>query len=125
MEADKPDLKYTFGYDEKLHSQKDFQRTLKKGRRLVHPALLIYTGSGGDSSRRRRMGLITSRKLGTAVKRNRIKRRLREIFRLNKHSLKPGTDLIFQPKAPAMLLDYAQLETIVLSQLKKAGLTVE
>lgn len=89
----------------------------------MHPALLIYTAAG--KSKTRRMGLVTSRKLGIAAKRNRLKRRLREIFRLHKHLLKPGTDIIFMPKRNAASLNYEQLETIVLTALKKAGVITE
>ena len=113
-------LRYTFTRQERLHSQKDFQRVLKSGRRLVHPALFIFVLERGGGNTIRRLGLITSRKLGSAVRRNLVKRRLREVFRLNKHSLKPGLDIVFILRPGAMRMEYHKLEEIVLSQLKKA-----
>jgi ribonuclease P protein component len=113
--------KYTFKRTERIHLQKDFAKTLKFGRRLVHPAILIFVYCRKDSKHVRRLGLITSRKLGSAVLRNRLKRRLREIFRLNKHTFKPGLDIIMRPKDRCAGLKFSDLNIIVLSLLKKAG----
>ena len=44
------------------------------------------------------MGLAVTRKLGSAVRRNRIKRVLREFFRLHQHELPPATDVVVVPK---------------------------
>ncbi|MDR1104382.1 MAG: ribonuclease P protein component, partial [Endomicrobium sp.] len=70
----------------------------------------------------RRLGLITPKRVGTAVIRNRTKRRLREIFRTNKHLLEPSLDLIFILKPETAFLDYKKLEDIILVLLKNAGL---
>ncbi|MCX5782606.1 MAG: ribonuclease P protein component [Elusimicrobia bacterium] len=113
------DLKYTFRFSERLHLQKDFDKIFKSGRKAVHPAIFVYSFSRNDRSKIRRLGLITSGKLGLAVKRNTLKRRLREIFRLNKHNLKTGIDLLFIPKKAAIDMDYHKLEETVISLLEK------
>lgn len=94
---------------------------MKSGRRLVHPALFIYVYRRTPDVQIRRLGLVTSGKVGNAVHRNRLKRRLREIFRLHKHQLLPGTDVIFVSRPDGAALNYHQLEDIVLSQWRKAG----
>ena len=114
-------MRFTLRFAEKLHSQKDFQQILKSGRKLVHPALFIYTLPRAAGKPMCRMGLITGRKVGIAADRNRVKRRLREIFRLNKNSIKPVSDIIFVPRSPAVALNYKQLESVVFSLLGKAG----
>ncbi|MHB9154761.1 MAG: ribonuclease P protein component [Endomicrobiales bacterium] len=119
------ELRYTFHWNEKLHLQKDFQRIFASGRKLAHPAISIYIYVRSDGPAVRRLGLITSRKLGTAVQRNRVKRRLREIFRLHKHLLKPGSDILFIPRVGAADLNYAQLKSIVLSLWQRAGVIAE
>jgi ribonuclease P protein component len=113
-------VRYTLQYREKLHVQKDFQQILRSGRKLAHPALFIYIGANRSGRGLRRMGLVTSRKLGLAVDRNRLKRRIREIFRLNKHRLLPNTDLVFTPRSMAMSFNYEQLKSVILSMLAKA-----
>jgi ribonuclease P protein component len=115
-------MRFTLRFAEKLHSQKDFQQILKSGRKLVHPALFIYVRPAVAGKPMSRMGLITGRKVGIAADRNRVKRRLREIFRLNKNSIKPNSDIIFVPRSPAVAMNYKQLESVVFSLLCKAGI---
>lgn len=117
-----PQVRFTFSWDERIHKQKEFKHILKSGRRLFNPALLIYVCSNDKPDAKTRLGLVTSGKIGNAVKRNRIKRLLREAFRLNKHRIKPGTDVIFMPKKDSIGLDFDKIQNIVLKLLDKAGL---
>ncbi len=112
---------FSFNYKERLHLLKDFKRVFKTGRRLAHPAILIYVCKRDDRSETRRLGLVTSRKIGGATERNRAKRRLREIFRLNKNSISPSLDIIFVLKPGICKLDYETLKNAVLGLLKNAG----
>ncbi len=121
MTADSSAQRYTLSYNERIHLQKDFQQVLTRGRRLVHPALSIYIYRRGDALPARRMGLVTSRKVGGAVQRNRLKRRLRELFRLHKNELEPGLDVIFILRSDGTKLNYQQLEAVVISLWQRAG----
>jgi ribonuclease P protein component len=58
-----------------------------------------------------RFGMSVSRKVGTAVQRNRIRRKLRESFRLLQHDLPKGYDVVVvvRPHAPLELVDYQRL----------------
>ena len=112
---------YSFSRKEKLHLQHDFKRVFQTGRKLAHPAIFIYIGRRPDELETRRLGLVTSRKLGSAVERNRLKRRLREIFRLSKHDLSPAIDVIFVPRPGACGLNYEALRSAVLGLFAKAG----
>src|SRR6266550_3483474 len=60
-----------------------------------------------------RLGLSTSRKVGTAVRRNRIRRLLRESFRLMQHDFPRGYDLVVvvRPHEPMQLAEYQKLIT--------------
>ena len=66
-----------------------------------------------------RIGLSTSRKVGTAPRRNRIRRMLREAFRLMQHDFPQGYDLVVVVRAhePLMLADYQRLLSGVVVKL--------
>jgi ribonuclease P protein component len=113
--------RHTFKFQEKLHSQNDFKKVLTSGRRVTNPAIFIYVYKVKDGGSLRRLGLVTSRKIGIAAHRNRVKRRLREIFRLNKHKLEPGIDIVCVAKPGAAELSFDKLENIVLSALIKVN----
>ena len=100
---------FSFCYIEKLHSSADFNKVLKNGKRLKTVFVSICVLKRKDNNEIRRLGLITSKKVGSAVCRNRAKRRLREIFRTNKHKLTPGLDIIFILKPQITSIGYSKL----------------
>jgi ribonuclease P protein component len=111
---------FSFCYIEKLHTSADFNKVLKNGKRLKTVFVSICVLKRKDNNEIRRLGLITSKKVGCAVCRNRAKRRLREIFRTNKHKLTPGLDIIFILKPQIASIGYSKLKTTVLDCLKSA-----
>lgn len=69
-----------------------------------------------------RYGFTVSRRVGKAVVRNLVKRRLREIVRQT--SLQPGWDIIFIARTPAAGTNYSNLSNSVRKLLLRAGLSV-
>ena len=61
-------------------------------------------------------------KLGCAVRRNRVRRRLREIYRLHETQFLPGYDLVVVARGRAMDAPYAELEKAYLSLAEKLSL---
>lgn len=112
---------FSFCYIEKLHTIADFNKVLKYGKKLKTIFVNIYVFDRKDKNEIRRLGLITSKKVGNAVCRNKAKRRLREIFRINKHKLTSGLDIIFILKPQINSVGYSELKTMVLSCLKNAN----
>lgn len=111
-----------FTYLERLHIQNDFNEVFKNGLKLENKKIKILVYKRNDGKSLRRLGLVTSRKVGNAVIRNRTKRRLREIFRTNKYLLEPSLDLVFISKHETVLLNYNDLKKVVLGLLKNAKL---
>ena len=72
-----------------------------------------------------RVGITTGKKLGHAVVRNRARRRLREVYRLNEHLFKPGYDIVVVARSRCVTADFQKLTKAYLSLAQKAGILVE
>jgi ribonuclease P protein component len=81
------------GKVERIRKGKEFKAVFSNGKRLRFSAFSICFAK--NSYGFCRIGLSASKKIGGAVKRNRAKRRIRELFRLSKHRLNCGYDIVF------------------------------
>ena len=109
-------MKYTVS----LKENRVFRRLYAKGRSAVSPTMVLYCRKNGR--RENRLGLTTGTKLGHAVVRNRVRRRLREIYRLQEHRLSPGSDIVVVARVRAVYSRYAELERDFLRLAKKLQL---
>ena len=91
-----------------LKQNSDFRRLYAKGRSSANRFLALYCRRNGRGVNR--MGYTVSAKLGGAVVRNRVRRRLREIARLNMPALKTGWDIVVVARTRAVDASYAELE---------------
>ena len=71
-----------------------------------------------------RVGVTVGKKLGHAVVRNRVRRRLREVYRLNEARFAPGWDIVVVARSRCIDADFQKLTHAYLSLAQKAGLTV-
>jgi len=69
-----------------------------------------------------RVGYTVSKKLGHAVVRNRVRRRLREIYRLNEDLLTPGYDIVLVARSKCVGADFGKLTGAYLSLVHKSGM---
>ena len=69
-----------------------------------------------------RVGITTGKKLGHAVVRNRARRRLREVYRLNEALFKPGYDIVVVARHKCVTADFQKLCKAYLSLAAKAGI---
>src|SRR3972149_3411552 len=106
-----------FGRNLRLKSSEDFQRVRKQGRKHSTRSFLIYILP--NTSDIRRLGLIVGRHAGCAARRNRLKRLLREFFRLNKEAFPLSADIVISVKKEnTSVKDYKDVETELLAALK-------
>ena len=69
-----------------------------------------------------RVGITVSKKLGHAVVRNRVRRRLREVYRLNEDRFAPGWDIVVVARTKAVHTDFQTLTNAYLQLAEKAGI---
>lgn len=81
-----------------LRKNKNFQTIYKVGKSYANREIVLYVLSSKTGERR--VGFAAGKRLGNAVKRNRVKRLLREAYRLNQHRLRAGVDLIIMGRQP-------------------------
>lgn len=103
-----------------LKQNHEFRRLYNKGKSAVSPYFVIYCRKTNRPYSR--LGLTTGVKLGNAVKRNRARRRLRELYRTNEAKLLPGWDLVIVARTRAIYGRYAAMEEQYLRMVKKLGL---
>ena len=70
-----------------------------------------------------RVGITVGKKLGHAVVRNRVRRRLREVYRLNEDKFQSGWDIVVVARTRAIYADFGQLTDAYMSAAQKAGIT--
>ena len=71
-----------------------------------------------------RIGITTGKKLGHAVVRNRARRRLREVYRLNEHLFKPGYDIVVVARTKAIHAEFSKLQDGYLDLARRAGILI-
>ena len=114
-------VRFRFPAVRRLKVSREFERVRKEGR-AVRGGLLILSVLPVDGEKRFRVGLITSRRVGEAVARNRVRRRLREIVRRNQQALKGGIWLVVIARRSAAQTDSAALEAEWLHLAQRAGI---
>lgn len=111
---------YTFPKSRHLRKSAEYEAVYRGKVRESRGPLTVYAMPNDRGFPR--MGLSVSRKVGIAVRRNRIRRLLRESFRLLQHDFPRGYDLVVvvRPHEPLMLADYQRLLSGMLVRLHGA-----
>lgn len=106
--------KKTQGFS-KLKNSAEFQSVYKGGARKDSRSFVVFVLANGLEYSR--VGLTTPRKLGLAVQRNRIRRRIREILRAAWPYIPRGVDVVINPRRSACEREFAELRTELLTLL--------
>ena len=103
-----------------LKRNKDFRYVYNRGKSVAcHLMVLIYAP---NRDRRLRVGFSVGKKVGNAVARNRVKRRMREIFRMNMDAVPAGYNYILIARAPIIDAKYLDIDHHFKRLLAKTGL---
>ena len=103
-----------------LKENRVFRRLYAKGKSAVGPAMVLYCRKNGRKENR--FGITAGTKLGHAVVRNKVRRRFREIYRLNEDKLLPGYDIVVVARMRAVHSRSADLDKQFLRLAKKLQL---
>jgi len=111
----------SFSKARRLTRAAEFERVREEGRK-VRGSLISLGVLSGDAGEEIRAGFITSRKVGGAVARNRVRRRLREMVRHHQHEMVDGTWLVIVASPRAGRANYHELEGEWLRLAKRASI---
>jgi ribonuclease P protein component len=96
-----------------------FRRLYAKGKSAAAPSLAVYVRP--NSSRRNRLGLTVGTKVGKAVCRNKVRRRIREAYRTHESQMAPGWDIVVVARVRSAFASYGEIERDLLRLLDKLG----
>ncbi len=113
--------KYSFTKLERLRKNADYKKTYDEGFAFHDKGLVMYVlRRESIPSARTRLGLSVSRKIGSAVKRSRVKRLLRECYRLQKHLMIRDIDIILVARTPILEYNFSEMQQAFISLCHKA-----
>ena len=103
-----------------LKENYEFRRMYQKGASAVAGSMVVYCRR--NRLGHNRLGVTVSAKLGHAVVRNRARRRLREVFRLNQGRLRQGWDMILVARGRTLTASWKELNDTFLRLCRKLDL---
>lgn len=94
---------------------REFRSVYQKGQSKANKYLIMYVN---EAQAEGRIGISVSKKVGNSVVRHRIKRLIKEAYRLNRHKVTEATDIIVIARNTAKGKSYAEIESALLHLLK-------
>ena len=103
-----------------LKKNHEFRRLYNKGKSAATQYVVVYSKRNGRACNR--IGITVGAKIGGAVQRNRVRRRLKEIYRLNESKLYSGNDIVIVARTKSRYTGYRELENSVVTLFRKLKL---
>lgn len=108
--------------DEKIRKNKEFRFVYNRGKSFSNYLLVLYVLKNGKNVNR--LGVSVSKKVGKSVIRSKVKRLIKESYRLNANKIKIGYDLVVIARVASNNKSYGEIESSLLNLFKKAGLDI-
>jgi ribonuclease P protein component len=112
-----------FPPEARLRRSREFEAVYRGGERRTSAQFAVYFRPNGLA--RTRFGISVGRALGPAVRRNRIRRRIREILRLHCREIAQGWDIVIHPRSSVATAEFARLARELAGLLRSAVGTSE
>jgi ribonuclease P protein component len=113
----------------RLAKREDFNKVYRSGKSIANQQFVLYyllkPTVISSSTECFRLGVSVSKKIGNAVVRNRIKRIVKEVIRLETARIVHHVDFILIARKPVTVMDYHEIEKSIQHVLKKAALLVK
>lgn len=116
-------LKDDMEYTDSLKTTNDFSVVYQNGQSTADRQLVLYWKS--NNSLQNRIGISISKKVGNSVERHRLKRLIKECYRLEESNVKKGYDFIFVVRKGAYGKDYKEINESVQKLCKRANVKVD
>lgn len=107
-------------YTVSIKKNRDFRRLYSKGKTAANAYLAVYCRRNKTAVSR--LGLTVGTRVGKAVVRNRVRRLIRESYRLREEQIKKGYDLVIVARTRAADASYWQIDAALAALLQKVGL---
>lgn len=103
-------MKGAFGFSkgERITHPLDFKEAMKSGKRKSSKNIILFFRR--NKSGINRLGIVVKKEVGPATYRNRLKRYVREFFRLHKHQIEGPVDIVLLFKKEASITRYSEVE---------------
>ena len=105
---------------ESLRNTRQFNFVYKRGKSIINRYVVMYYVKNNLDTNK--VGFSVSKKVGKAVVRNRVKRLVKESFRLNTENVKIGYDIVFVARVRLNNSNFNEVEKAVKQCLKNAKL---
>ncbi|MBO4701670.1 MAG: ribonuclease P protein component [Lachnospiraceae bacterium] len=106
-------------FTDSLKNNRDFVNVYTSGKSYANKFLVIYTLK--NNSDRNRLGISVSKKVGNSVVRHRLKRLIKESYRLHEKMFNSGLDIVVIARKGSDACDYAGIESALLHLMKLNG----
>lgn len=105
----------------RLTQRADFNKVYRYGKSMANRQFVIYF-LPQQKVDHFRLGVSVSKKVGNAVVRNRLRRMIKEIVRLNADRIKVKADMVIIARNPAVTMNYSEMEKSIIHVLTKADI---